>query len=63
MSRLVSVRNRVAHETEVPFAKLLVSKQFYKGSEYCFWGPLFVFCYGKTVEELIASSKEDNDIF
>jgi hypothetical protein len=50
--QLVQERNAIAHETEVPFAKMLMSPEHYNGPMHRFWGPLFVFCYGKSVEEL-----------
>ncbi|KAN0068081.1 hypothetical protein V8E54_013651 [Elaphomyces granulatus] len=59
-SSLVQERNAIAHETEVPFAKMLMSPEHYNGPMHRFWGPLFVFCYGKSVEELAnAGAKGD----
>jgi hypothetical protein len=58
--QLVQERNAIAHETEVPFAKMLMSPEHYNGPMHRFWGPLFVFCYGKSVEELAnAGAKGD----
>jgi hypothetical protein len=58
--QLLKKRNLIAHETEVPFAKLLMLSKHFDGPMYHFWGPLFVFCYGKSIEEL-AIKEEDYD--
>jgi hypothetical protein len=59
--QLVKKRNIIAHETEVPFAKLIMSLEHSGGQMYRFWGPLFVFCYGKSIEELADEEESDDD--
>ena len=54
-------RNCAAHDTQVAFAKLPVSPTYQNTHKYRYhyWGGLYPFCYGKTVEEVALS--DDND--
>lgn len=47
----MSAKQSNIQRTEAEFASVLVS--FHKGTlEYAYWGPLFRFCFGETVEEI-----------
>jgi len=61
-SKYNDARNFQAHSTRIAFAKLLVSPHFQQThhGKYEYWGGLFPFCYGETVE-VIASSIDDDD--
>lgn len=43
-----------AHESEKEFARLLMEPNYYQQPEYYCWGGMFLFTYGKTVEQLVA---------
>ena len=61
--QLIKKRNRmteIVQETEISFAKLLMLPEHIDGPMYHFWEPLFVFCYGKSIEEL-ADEEESGD--
>ena len=60
--QLIKMRYIIAHETEVSFAKLLMWPEHFDSPMYHFWEPLFVFCYGKSIEEL-ANKEENYDIY
>ena len=59
--QLIKKRNSIAHETEISFAKLLMLPEHIDSPMYHFWGPLFVFCYGKSIEELADEEESDDD--
>jgi len=60
----------LARITKVHFAKLLVSSEFRMENEkdYYYWEKLYLFCYGRTVEEMAGSDEnswtvpEDDEI-
>jgi hypothetical protein len=48
-----------AHETYEEFAILLSSSDFRNTRLYHIWAPLFPFVHGRTVEEVVASHRND----
>lgn len=42
------------HESEVEFARMLLSTDLYETEEYYKWGGLFPYTYGGSVEEVAA---------
>lgn len=52
--KYTSVRNASAHESEVEFARMLLSTDLYETEEYYKWAGLFPYTYGGSVEEIAA---------
>lgn len=50
--KYTSLRKSLAHESEVEFARMLLSTDLYKTEEYYKWAGLFPYTYGGNVEEI-----------
>ena len=56
------MRNESAHEDIEDLAHLLLTDTYYQKHEYHYWGSLFKFAYGATVET-VAGSDSGFDAF
>ncbi|KAI9822013.1 MAG: hypothetical protein M1832_003185 [Thelocarpon impressellum] len=53
MDQYHAARNETAHESETEFARLLDKARYRSSGSYDRWSPLFVYTYGKTVEQML----------
>ena len=53
--------NHVAYESELKMARLLVSPSYKQTSRYYLYGGLLEYIHGKTVEEMVEDSRDEDD--
>jgi len=60
MKRRNENANVCTRGTAGDLARLLMEPRFFKGGEYCKWGGLFEFTYGKTVGEMVVVGDDES---